>query len=222
MHRFSRLHLSYTCTWDLWRRLNCVSPSATVSYSGLQRRENESVTVLCNLDGTIRTKSGTAMAIPAIAVPMPLFACAHRGNVQITLARETTSPAGKEVEAVTELALLEKPKRSKLIATLYSRRPYAYPQCNGTTPRPRPRPLFSRALGFALCGRRDHPFGACDAKISDATSEIISSIGRLIGQRFGVPSRHLFQRLAVSLWRGNATAWIHRCRPPAPFIDGVV
>ena len=62
--------------------------------------------------------------------------------------------------------------------------------------------------------------------LSDATNETISSIGRLIGQHFGVPphefSRHLFQRLAVSLWRGNATAWIHRCRPPAPFIDGVV
>ena len=62
--------------------------------------------------------------------------------------------------------------------------------------------------------------------LSDATNKTISSIGRLIGQRFGVPphgsSRHLFQRLAVSLWRGNATAWIHRCRPPAPFIDGVV
>ena len=48
------------------------------------------------------------------------FACAHLGCTQITLARKTTSPAGKEVEAVTELVLLEKPKCSKLIATLYS------------------------------------------------------------------------------------------------------
>ena len=49
--------------------------------------------------------------------------------------------------------------------------------------------------------------------LSDATNKTISSIGRLIGQWFGVPphesSRHLFQRLAISLWRGNATAWIH-------------
>ena len=47
-----------------------------------------------------------------------------------------------------------------------------------------------------------------------------------LGQRFGIsppePSRQLFQRLAVSLWRGNATAWIHRCPPPAPNLDGVV
>ena len=62
--------------------------------------------------------------------------------------------------------------------------------------------------------------------LSDATAEIISGIGRLIGQRFGVSphesSRHLFQRLAISLWKGNATAWIHRCLPPAPNVDGVL
>ena len=48
--------------------------------------------------------------------------------------------------------------------------------------------------------------------LSDATAETISGIGRLIGQRFGVSphesSRHLFQRLAICLWKGNATAWI--------------
>lgn len=62
--------------------------------------------------------------------------------------------------------------------------------------------------------------------LSDTTVDTISSIGRLIGQRFGISppesSRQLFQRLAVSLWRGNATAWIHRCPPPAPNLDGVV
>ena len=62
--------------------------------------------------------------------------------------------------------------------------------------------------------------------LSDATAETISGIDRLIGQRFGVSphesSRHLFQRLAISLWKGNATAWIHRCLPPAPNVDGVV
>ena len=59
--------------------------------------------------------------------------------------------------------------------------------------------------------------------LSDTTVDTISSIGRLIGQRFGISppesSRQLFQRLAVSLWRGNATA---RCLPPAPNLDGVV
>ena len=62
--------------------------------------------------------------------------------------------------------------------------------------------------------------------LSDATAETISGIGRLIGQRFGVSphesSRNLFQRLAISLWKGNATAWIHRCLPPAPNVDGIL
>ena len=62
--------------------------------------------------------------------------------------------------------------------------------------------------------------------LSDTTADTISNIGRLIGQRFGISpiesSRQLFQRLAISLWRGNATAWIHRCLPPVPFLDGVV
>ena len=62
--------------------------------------------------------------------------------------------------------------------------------------------------------------------LSDTTADTISNIGRLIGQRFGISpiesSRQLFQRLAISLWRGNASAWIHRCLPPAPFLDGVV
>ena len=52
--------------------------------------------------------------------------------------------------------------------------------------------------------------------LSDTTVDTISSIGRLIGQHFGIApsesSRQLFQRLAVSLWRGN----VHRCPPPAP------
>ena len=36
----------------------------------------------------------------------------------------------------------------------------------------------------------------------------IGSIGRLLGQRLGIPpaesTRHLFQRLSIALWRGNA------------------
>ena len=62
--------------------------------------------------------------------------------------------------------------------------------------------------------------------LSDTTVDTISSIGCLMGQRFGISppesSCQLLQGLAVSLWRGNATAWIHRCPPPAPNLDGVV
>ena len=44
----------------------------------------------------------------------------------------------------------------------------------------------------------------------------IGRIGRLMGQRSGSPTaeaaRHLFQRLAIKLWRGNASLWL--CRLP--------
>ena len=44
--------------------------------------------------------------------------------------------------------------------------------------------------------------------LSVTAADTISSIGRLMGQRFRIsPSestRHLFQRLLISLWRGNA------------------
>ena len=52
----------------------------------------------------------------------------------------------------------------------------------------------------------------------------ITAIGRSQGQRLGIPpsdsTRHLFQRLAVCLWRGNASMWISRAPlHPSP-VDG--
>ena len=52
----------------------------------------------------------------------------------------------------------------------------------------------------------------------------IEGIGQSLGQRLGVPPsesiRHLFQQLAVALWRGNALLWIRR-QPVCPAtIDG--
>ena len=61
---------------------------------------------------------------------------------------------------------------------------------------------------------------------SDWAADTIQSFGRLLGQRLGIPSSdsttHLFQRLSICLWRGNATMWI-RCTPiRPPEVDGVV
>ena len=54
----------------------------------------------------------------------------------------------------------------------------------------------------------------------------IRSVGRLLGQRVGIPpaesSRHLFQRLAIALWRGNAALWIRRLPSRPPEVDGVI
>ena len=60
----------------------------------------------------------------------------------------------------------------------------------------------------------------------DMVADTISSLGRLLGQRLVISpvesTCHLYQRLAISLWRGNASAWIHRCPQLAPSLDGVM
>lgn len=61
---------------------------------------------------------------------------------------------------------------------------------------------------------------------SDEASDTIANIGRLLGQRLGIPpsesTRHLFQKRAISLWRGNATLWICRCYVHPPSVDGIL
>ena len=63
--------------------------------------------------------------------------------------------------------------------------------------------------------------GWCDEAI-----RTIRRIGRQQGQRLGIPpaesTRHLFQRLAISLWRGNATLWINRQPIRPASVDGLV
>ena len=58
----------------------------------------------------------------------------------------------------------------------------------------------------------------------DTTSDTISSISRLLGQRLGISTCestcHLFQKISLSLWRGNATACVN-CTPSlTPSFDG--
>ena len=56
--------------------------------------------------------------------------------------------------------------------------------------------------------------------------EATLTIGRLLGQRFGISpaesTRHLFQRLSVCLWRGNANCWLDRMPSHSAWVDGVV
>ena len=56
---------------------------------------------------------------------------------------------------------------------------------------------------------------------SEGGIDTITSIGRLQGQRLGIPppdsTRHLFQRLSISLWKGNAALWIRR-QPTRPAV----
>ncbi len=56
--------------------------------------------------------------------------------------------------------------------------------------------------------------------------EVITKLGRLQALRSGTPladsTRHLFQRLATCLWRGNAAMWVNRQPTVAPQTDGVL
>ena len=56
--------------------------------------------------------------------------------------------------------------------------------------------------------------------------DVIKCIGHLQGQRLGIPpadsTTHLFQRLAICLWRGNASLWVWRIPIRPPEVDGVI
>ena len=60
------------------------------------------------------------------------------------------------------------------------------------------------------------------AGVSDMAADTISSLGCLWAISPVESTRHLYQRLVISLWRGNATAWIHRCPQLTPSLDGVI
>ena len=56
--------------------------------------------------------------------------------------------------------------------------------------------------------------------------DVIKCIGRLQGQRLGIPpadsTTHLFQCLAICLWQGNASLWVRRIPIRPPEVDGVI
>ena len=60
---------------------------------------------------------------------------------------------------------------------------------------------------------------------SDRAIRVIRRLGKLQGSRLGVDqamaTRHLFQRLSVSLWRGNANLWASRLPFFSPSVDGI-
>ena len=62
--------------------------------------------------------------------------------------------------------------------------------------------------------------------LSEDTVGIIKSLATAISQRTDSsdPSshNHLFQRVVVALWRGNACLWLHRQPPLDPAIDGIL
>ena len=62
--------------------------------------------------------------------------------------------------------------------------------------------------------------------LSPLAINVVVRIGRLLGQCLSLPpketTRHLFQQISVSLWRGNASLWCHRFPLLPPHRDGVI
>ena len=63
--------------------------------------------------------------------------------------------------------------------------------------------------------------------LAEDTISTITFISRAIADRSSSPdpattSRHLFGRLAITLWRGNAALWLHRSPTLPPSLDGVI
>ena len=63
--------------------------------------------------------------------------------------------------------------------------------------------------------------------LAEDTILIIRIIGQAIGQRDAYPeapncTRHLFLRVAISLWRGNAILWLHHHPTLPPSLDCLV
>ena len=63
--------------------------------------------------------------------------------------------------------------------------------------------------------------------LAEDTILTIRSIGEAIAQRIGPQvsascTKHLFQRFAIALWRGNASLWLHRQPTLPPSVDGLV
>ena len=78
------------------------------------------------------------------------------------------------------------------------------------------------ALGINFIPLAVESLGGWSSKAIDT----ISSIGKLQGQRLGIsPSEtthHLFQHLAIALWKGNATLWIRRQPTRPSSVDGII
>ena len=63
--------------------------------------------------------------------------------------------------------------------------------------------------------------------LSEDTISTIRAIGRAVGQRSGTSdlsrtTKHLFGRVAIALWRGNASLWLHRHPTLPPSMDGLM
>ena len=94
--------------------------------------------------------------------------------------------------------------------------------------------LVAKAEKIATHAQACHDVGVCFIPLcveavggwEEEAQKTILKIAHLQAQRLALSAeqtaRHLFQRLAVCLWRGNAGLWVSRSSSPAPSVDGVL
>ena len=61
--------------------------------------------------------------------------------------------------------------------------------------------------------------------LAEDTISTITAIGRVADDRFGSADsckKQIFRRLAITLWRGNASMWLHRLPTLPPSLDGII
>ena len=60
--------------------------------------------------------------------------------------------------------------------------------------------------------------------LSRDTIDTIRFLGQAIGRRTGAtnPAKHIFQSLAIALWRGNSTMWLHRDQTLPPLLECII
>ena len=61
--------------------------------------------------------------------------------------------------------------------------------------------------------------------LAQDTVYVVRTLGEALAQQGGyqdptTTTSHLFNRLSIALWRGNACLWLHRQPPPPPTVDG--
>ena len=76
-------------------------------------------------------------------------------------------------------------------------------------------------LGFVFVPLAETLGGWCQEAITTFRDR-----GRIQGHRLDIPTSectlHLFQRLSISLWKGNSSLWIRRQPTISPAVDGLI
>ena len=84
-----------------------------------------------------------------------------------------------------------------------------------------------RSIGVNFIPTVAETLGGLGEETINIIGAIIGAIGNAIDRRVTMThstsstKKHLFHRLAIALWRGNACQWLHRQQTLPPSADGI-